>query len=119
MAAVPISELDPIRKQELACTYAALILHDDGSEITAEKIEKLISAAGAKVEPYFPGLFAKALKSCDVSALLTAVGSGGGGGGGGGGGAAGDGGAAAAAPEAEPEEEEEEEEEDMGFSLFG
>ncbi|WZZ84928.1 hypothetical protein YC2023_113507 [Brassica napus] len=44
---------------ELAYTYAALILHDDGIEITAEKIAKLVKAANVNVESYWPSLFAK------------------------------------------------------------
>ena len=102
---------------ELACTYASLILSDDGIPITADKIATLVKAAGVTVEPYWPGLFAKLLESKSIGDLVANVGSGGGGGGGGGGAAAaaGGGGAAAAAPEPEPEEEEEE---DMGFDLF-
>ncbi|CAE7603151.1 unnamed protein product [Symbiodinium sp. CCMP2592] len=32
MANVTIDQLSPEQKGELACTYAALILHDDGAE---------------------------------------------------------------------------------------
>ena len=100
---------------DLACTYAALILHDDGQEVTADKISAVVSASGLKLEPYWAGLFAKFLEQKSVGDLISNVGAGGGGGGGGGAAAGGDAGgdAAAAAPE-----EEEEEEAEMDFDLF-
>jgi len=60
---------------ELACIYAALILHDDGISITADKIATLLKAAGVSVEPYWPTLFAKALDGVDVASLLGNLGS--------------------------------------------
>ena len=100
---------------DLACTYAALILHDDGQEVTADKISAVVSASGLELEPYWSGLFAKFLDQKSVGDLISNVGAGGGGGGGGGAAAGGDAGgdAAAAAPE-----EEEEEEAEMDFDLF-
>ncbi|KAJ9188214.1 hypothetical protein P3X46_003595 [Hevea brasiliensis] len=108
---------------EVACTYAALILHDDGIPVTAEKIALLVKAANITVESYWPSLFAKLLEKRNVDDLILNVGSGGGGApvaaaapAAGGGGAA-----AAAAPAAEEkkkEEPEEESDDDMGFSLF-
>jgi large subunit ribosomal protein LP1 len=100
---------------DLACTYAALILHDDGQEVTADKISAVVSASGLEIEPYWSGLFAKFLEEKSVGDLISNVGAGGGGGGGGGAAAGGDAGgdAAAAAPE-----EEEEEEAEMDFDLF-
>ncbi|KAL0299757.1 UNVERIFIED_CONTAM: 60S acidic ribosomal protein P1 [Sesamum calycinum] len=108
---------------ELACTYAALILHDDGIPITAEKIATLVKAANVTVESYWPSLFAKLCEKRNIDDLIMNVGSGGGGAavavaapaGGASGGAA-----AAAAPAAEEKKEEpkEESDDDMGFSLF-
>lgn len=111
---------------ELACIYAALILHDDGISVTADKIATILKAAGVSVEPYWPTLFAKALDGVDIGSLLGSLGS-----------AAsavsagpvsGGGAPAAAAPAAAEEKEEvkeekkddsdEESDEDMGFSLF-
>ena len=103
---------------ELACVYAALILHDDEIEISAENINKILDASGVKVEAYWPTLFAKLCKGKDINSMISSVGSGGGGGGGGAAPAAAAGGAAAAPAAKEKEPEPEEEEEDMGFDLF-
>ncbi|XP_078448388.1 large ribosomal subunit protein P1-like [Wolffia australiana] len=108
---------------EVACTYAALILHDDNIPITAEKIATLVKAANVKIDSFWPSLFAKLLEKRSVEDLILNVGSGGGGApvavaapsAAGGGAAA----AAAAAPvEEKKEEPKEESDDDMGFSLF-
>lgn len=44
---------------DLATTYAALILADEGLEITAEKINTLVSAAKIEIEPIWATLLAK------------------------------------------------------------
>merc|ERR1711978_575393 len=106
-------KLIKMANSELACVYAALILADDDVAITGEKIQTILKAAGVDVEPYWPGLFAKALESCNVKDLITNVGSGVG--------AAPAAGGAAAAEEKKEEKKEEPEEEsddDMGFGLF-
>ena len=100
---------------ELACTYAALILHYDGQEITEDKINAVVKGAGLTIEPYWANLYAKFLATKPIEDLISNVG-GGGGGGGAGAGAAAAGDAPAAA--AVKEEVVEEEEEDMGFDLF-
>jgi len=122
-------------KDELLVTYAALILHDDKLDISAENISKLVAAAGTTVEPYWPKLFATLLQGKNVGDLLTAAPAGGGGGGGapsggsGGdskkeeGGAAGGGGGGGKKGGKEKQKEKEkeaepEEEADLGFSLF-
>ncbi|PYH71444.1 ribosomal protein P1 [Aspergillus vadensis CBS 113365] len=103
---------------ELACSYAALILADDGIEVTADKLQTLLSAAKVQeVEPIWTSIFAKALEGKDIKELLTNVGSAGPAAP-----AAAAGGAAApaeaAAAEEKKEEEKEESDEDMGFGLF-
>lgn len=105
---------------EAACVYAALILQDEGLEITADKISALIEAAGLQVESIWPSIFAKALAGKDLGALLFNVGAGGGAAAPATAGAAAvSGGAAAAAVEEEKEEAaKEESDEDMGFGLF-
>ncbi|CAE8596694.1 unnamed protein product [Polarella glacialis] len=119
MAAVPASELAKEQQDELLCTYAALILHDDGAEITPEAMNNLIKASGNAVEGYWPMLFCKLVANVGVGEMIK-MGSGGGGGGGGGGAAVASGGGGAAAPAAEEKKVvEEEEEEDVDFDLFG
>ncbi|CAI7631737.1 unnamed protein product [Penicillium pancosmium] len=102
---------------ELACSYAALILADEGIEVTADKLQTLIGAAKVpEIEPIWASIFAKALEGKDIKELLTNVGSGGPAAGP----AAAAGGAAAPAEAAAEEkvEEKEESDDDMGFGLF-
>lgn len=51
---------------QLAASYAALILADEGVEITAEKLQNLIKKADIKVESVVPNLFAKVLEGKDA-----------------------------------------------------
>ncbi|KAI4338041.1 hypothetical protein L6164_016395 [Bauhinia variegata] len=107
---------------ELACTYASLILQDDGIAITAEKINALVKAANVCVESYWPSLFAKLAEKKNIEDLILNAGSGGAAavavaapvGGADTGGA----GKAAAPVEEKKEEPKEESDDDMGFSLF-
>lgn len=103
--------------EELACVYSALILQDNNSPVTADNLRSVLKAANVEVEPYWPGIFAKAIESISLKDLVSNVGAGAG--------AAGPATAAAAEPEKKEEEkkeekkeEEEEEDDDMGFGLF-
>ncbi|ORY80612.1 hypothetical protein LY90DRAFT_397651 [Neocallimastix californiae] len=100
---------------EAACVYAALILQDEGLDVSVEMIEKIINASGLAVENIYPKIFAKALEGKDIKDFLFNIGSAGAAPVAAGGAAAG-----AAAAEEEKEEEKEEEEEsdsDMGFGM--
>ncbi|CAH9086830.1 unnamed protein product [Cuscuta europaea] len=104
---------------EVACTYATLILHEEGIPVTAEKIATVVKAADVQVESYWPGLFAKLCAKKNIDDLIMNVG-------GGGGGAvsvsvaAPSAASAAAAPAAEEKKEvvEEESDEEYGMNLF-
>ncbi|KAL4821663.1 60s acidic ribosomal protein-domain-containing protein [Aspergillus spinulosporus] len=104
---------------ELACSYASLILADEGIEITADKLQTLLTAAKVQeVEPIWTSIFAKALEGKDIKDLLTNVGSAGAAAPAAGAAPAAAGDAAAPAAEEKKEEEKEESDEDMGFGLF-
>lgn len=58
---------------EIAVSYAALILADEGIEITSEKLQNLLKAAHIEdIEPIWTTLFAKALQGKEVKNILTA-----------------------------------------------
>jgi len=59
---------------ELCCVYAALLLHDDKVEITADKINKVIAASGNSVEGYYPEFFAKYFQSVNLDSMLQNIG---------------------------------------------
>ncbi|EAT38255.1 AAEL009830-PA [Aedes aegypti] len=91
-----------------SCAYSALILIDDDVAVTDEKISTILKAANVDIEPYWLGLFVKALEDINVKDLITNIGSG-----------VETGGGAAPAAIEKKEEEPEESDDDMGFRLFG
>ena len=70
MSSEEVSKISKAEHDELCCSYAAMILHDDGLEITGEKLSYIIKASNNEVEPHFPTLFAKALKTSDVGKMI-------------------------------------------------
>merc|ERR1712205_183301 len=64
---------------ELGCTYAAMILHDDGLPVTEDGLKALLNAAKVEYDSYWPSLFAKYLDG-NMDKLITTPAVGGGGG---------------------------------------
>ena len=56
---------------ELCCVYAGLLLFDEGMDITADKIQKIIKASGNEVDDYYPEFFAKYLAKADIKSMLS------------------------------------------------
>merc|ERR1711924_118959 len=104
---------------ELGCTYAALILHDDGQEVTEEKMKQLLNAAKVDFEAYWPGLFVRALGSKDLNELIATPACGGGAAAGPAVAAAGDAGADAGGDSKKKEESEDEDEAMAPANIFG
>ena len=108
---------------KLTCTYSTLILHDGEVTVRENKISALIKAAGVSVEPFWPGLFAKALANVNIGSLICNVGAGGPPPAAGTAPSGGPAPSTAAAPAEEKKveakkEESEESEDDMDFGLF-
>merc|ERR1712100_938126 len=101
-------------KNEMLCSYAALMLADAEIDITADNLNTAIGAAGGSVPAYYAAIFEKVAAARSVSEMVEKAGAGGGGGGG-----AAAGGAAPAAEAAKEESEEEEEEMAPATNLFG
>ena len=62
---------------ELTCICLAFILLSSEVTVPEDKIDALIKAAGANVEPFCPGLFAMALANVNIWSLICNVGAGG------------------------------------------
>jgi len=72
-----MSTLSKNEKDELACVYAGLLLFDDKVKITAEAIQKVLTASGnTSVESYYPEFFAKFMQGADLNSFLNNVGGG-------------------------------------------
>eukprot|EP00026_Physarum_polycephalum_P021883 Phypoly_transcript_25477.p2 GENE.Phypoly_transcript_25477~~Phypoly_transcript_25477.p2 ORF type:complete len:113 (+),score=45.45 Phypoly_transcript_25477:150-488(+) len=103
---------------ELAASYAALILHDDNQPIKSESIAALCKAAGVNVQPHWAKLYQQVFAKRSVGDFLVAGVSAAP--------AAAAPAAAGAAKGAAPakeekkvvEEKKEESDDDMGFGLF-
>ena len=76
MAYQDLTQLDANNKDQLACTLAALILHDEGSDVTGDSINKVLKAAKITVAPYWPTLLGKALEGKNVGDFLKVSGGG-------------------------------------------
>ena len=59
-------------QSEIAISYAALILADDGVAITSDKLNSILKAANVTVEPFWPKVYAKLFETNDINKLLTA-----------------------------------------------
>merc|ERR1711977_385471 len=58
--------LDTVAREQMACTFSALLLHDEGIEVNAANLDKVLKASGNKVAAYWPMLFAQALTGKNV-----------------------------------------------------
>ena len=107
---------------ELVYIYSALILHNGKVTVTKDKINAFIKAASINVEPFWPGLFAKALVNVIIGSLICNVGAGGPAPAADAAPAGGPAPSTAAAPaekkKVEAKKESEEFNDDMGFGLF-
>merc|ERR1711904_506259 len=68
------SSLDQVTKDQMSCTFAALFLHDEGIEVNAANLNKVLTATNNKVAGYWPMLFANALAGRSVGEFLAVSG---------------------------------------------
>ena len=71
MTSLDFNTLNQTSKDQLAVTLAALILHDDKSDVTGDAISKILKAANINVAAYWPTLFSKALEGKNVGDFLS------------------------------------------------
>ena len=68
------AELDAQKRDQFACTLAALILHDEGSDVNSDSISNVLKKANLAVAPYWPMLMGKALEGKNVGDYLKVSG---------------------------------------------
>ena len=74
MAYQNFAQLDAPSRDQLACTLAAMILHDEGSDVNADSINKVLKGAHVNVAPYWPMLLGKSLEGKNVGDFLKVSG---------------------------------------------
>ena len=62
MAYQDIGKIEAAQRDQLATTLAALLLHDEGTEVTSDALNKVLKAAGVTVAPHWPLMLGKSLK---------------------------------------------------------
>ena len=72
--AAPFNQLDETTHDQMCCTFAALLLHDEGIEVNNANLKKTVEASGNKVAGYWPMLFANALAGKNVGDFLAVSG---------------------------------------------
>lgn len=70
MASVAVNKLSPAEKEQLAVSYAALVLSGAGSKVTAESLENVLKASGVQVSGSLVKAFAKTLKNRSVNDFI-------------------------------------------------
>jgi len=70
-----VSNLGKGEKEALAVTYAALILYDGNVDVTEDRLQSVLKAAGVDVPAYYSKLWAKGLKARSVESIISSAGS--------------------------------------------
>ena len=65
LATLPKEEIN-----DLALTYAALLLHDGGVNVTGDKLAQVVKAAAIDVPPFYVKLYARVLANRNLDDLL-------------------------------------------------
>jgi large subunit ribosomal protein LP1 len=71
MTSLDFGALNQQAKDQLAVSLAALILHDDKSDVTTDSLNRILKAANVNVAPYWPMLFAKAAEGKNIGDFLS------------------------------------------------
>jgi ribosomal protein L12E/L44/L45/RPP1/RPP2 len=70
MASTPISQLSANEKDQLAVTYAVLVLSGQGAPITHDKIKAVVEAAGLTPNPTLIKAFVKTLTTRNIKDII-------------------------------------------------
>ena len=62
------------KKEELACTFAALLLHDSRKQVNALNMKALLKSTGNKIDEAISDQFAKNISELSIPNLLKNVG---------------------------------------------
>ena len=64
-------QVDQSRRQFDILSLASMLLHDDGLDISAEKLDRVISMSGNRVESQITSMFAKAMTGQNIDVILS------------------------------------------------